>query len=404
VSISLPETGVWRFDDFVLDTQRYVLRSGDDVIRVEPQVFDVLTQLVRNSHRFVTKEELFDSVWGGRFVGEAALTSRIKAARRALRDDGESQRYIRTVRGRGYQFVGTILTDLQSEPAAEALPEPAPPRQHIAFCRAADGVRLAYAVAGEGPPLVRAANWMTHLDYDIESPVWKHWVRDLSLKYQFIRYDERGCGLSDWEATDFIFDDWVTDLESVVEALGLERFPLLGVSQGGAVAVAYAARHPERVSHLVLCGAYARGRAVRAVGDEEKRAAALDLDLARVGWGRDDPAFRQVFAAQFLPDGTRADWAAFDQLQRRTTSPENAVRFLEEFGRIDVRDEAQQVACPTLIMHSRDDHRVPMRFGEELATLIPDSRLVALSSNNHLLTAADPAWRVFRAEVDAFLA
>ncbi len=149
---------------------------------------------------------------------------------------------------------------------------------------------------------------MTHLGYDIESPVWKHRVRDLSLKYRFIRYDERGCGLSDWEATDFTFDDWVADLESVVEALGLERFPRLGVSQGGAVAVAYAARHPERVSHLVLCGAYARGRAVRAVGDEEKRAAALDLDLAPVGWGRDDPAFRQVFAAQFLPDGTRADW------------------------------------------------------------------------------------------------
>lgn len=233
MSISLPETGVWRFDAFVLDTQCYQLRSGDQVIRVEPQVFDVLTQLVRNSHRFVTKEELFDSVWGGRFVGEAALTSRIKAARRALGDDGESQRYIRTVRGRGYQFVGTVLGQHEADPT--------PPRQHIAFCRAADGVRLAYAVAGEGPPLVRAANWMTHLGYDIESPVWKHWVRDLSLEYRFIRYDERGCGLSDWDATDFTFDDWVTDLESVVEALGLERFPLLGVSQGGAVAVAYAA-------------------------------------------------------------------------------------------------------------------------------------------------------------------
>ena len=411
VTLSTPEStptasGVWRFEGFVLDTQRYELRCGDQVIRIEPQVFDVLTQLISNHHRFVSKEELFDSVWGGRFVGEAALTSRIKAARRALGDDGEAQRFIRTVRGRGYQFVAPILADGQSSVAAEPEPpiEQPAPRQHIAFCRAADGVRLAYAVAGEGPPLVRAANWMTHLGYDIESPVWKHWVRDLSLKYRFIRYDERGCGLSDWDAADFTFDDWVTDLESVVEALGLERFPLLGVSQGAAVAVAYAARHPERVSRLVLCSAYARGRAVRAVGDDEKRAAALDLDLARVGWGRDDPAFRQVFAAQFLPDGTRADWAAFDQLQRRTTSPENAVRFLEEFGRIDVRDLAREVSCPTLIMHSRDDHRVPMRFGEELASLIPDSRLVALSSNNHLLTAAEPAWQVFRDEVDAFLA
>jgi pimeloyl-ACP methyl ester carboxylesterase/DNA-binding winged helix-turn-helix (wHTH) protein len=414
VTLSTPESGasvpttagVWRFDDFVLDAQCYELRCGVDVIRVEPQVFDVLTQLVANHHRFVSKEELFDTVWGGRFVTEAALTSRIKAARRALGDDGESQRYIRTVRGRGYQFVGALLPDAPDQPAADVDPavEPPPPRQHIAFCHAKDGVRLAYAVAGDGPPLVRAANWMTHLGYDIESPVWKHWVRDLSLTHRFIRYDERGCGLSDWDATDFTFEDWVADLETVVEALGLERFPLLGVSQGGAVAVAYAARHPEKVSRLVLCGAYARGRAVRAVGDEEKRAAALDLELARVGWGRDDPAFRQVFAAQFLPDGTRADWAAFDQLQRRTTSPENAVRFLEQFGQIDVRDPAREVSCPTLILHSRDDHRVPMCFGEELASLIPDSRLVALSSNNHLLTAAEPAWQVFRAEVSAFLA
>ncbi len=420
VTLSTPEstptsTGVWRFDDFVLDTRRYELRCNGDVIRVEPQVFDVLTQLVSKSERFVSKEELFDSVWGGRFVTEAALTSRIKAARRALGDDGESQRFIRTVRGRGYQFVGTLLGDAPApheavvRSSAPAPSEPAvldepPPRQHIAFCRSVDGVRLAYAVAGDGPPLVRAANWMTHLGYDIESPVWKHWVRDLSARHRFIRYDERGCGLSDWDATDFTFDDWVADLESVVEALGIERFPLLGVSQGGAVAVAYAARHPERVSHLVLSGAYARGRAVRATGEDEKRAAALDLDLARVGWGRDDPAFRQVFAAQFQPDGTRADWAAFDQLQRRTTSPENAVRFLEEFGRIDVRDLARDISCPTLIMHSRDDRRVPLRFGEELASLIRGSRLVALSSNNHLLTASEPAWQVFRAEIDAFLA
>jgi pimeloyl-ACP methyl ester carboxylesterase/DNA-binding winged helix-turn-helix (wHTH) protein len=392
---------VWRFDDFVLDTARYELRRDGDVIRVEPQVFDVMTHLVSNHERFVTKEELFDTVWGGRFVGEAALTSRIKAARHALGDDGESQRYIRTVRGRGYQFVGAIADDVSAQPKA---PESAPPpRQHIAFCRAADGVRLAYAVAGDGPPLVRAANWMTHLGYDIESPVWRHWVRDLAAGHTFIRYDERGCGLSDWETKDFTFDDWVRDLESVVEALGLERFPLLGVSQGAAVAVAYAALHPARVSKLILCSAYARGRAVRAVDAEERLAAALDLDLARVGWGRDDPAFRQVFAAQFLPDGTRADWEAFDHLQRRTTSPDNAVRFLEEFARIDVRDLAQQVSCPTLIMHARDDHRVPMRYGEELAALIPDSRLVALASNNHLLTETEPAWQLFCTELEAFL-
>jgi len=154
----------------------------------------------------------------------------------------------------------------------------------------------------------------------------------------------------------------------------------------------------------VLCGAYARGRAVRAVGEDEKRAAALDLELARVGWGRDDPAFRQVFAAQFLPDGSRADWAAFDELQRRTTSPHNAVRFLQQFAGIDVRDEAMRVQCPTLLMHSRGDHRVPMQACEELRALIPDARLLGLESNNHLLTATEPAWALFRSELAAFLA
>lgn len=398
-----PSAGVWEFDGFVLDLRRYELRRDTAVVRMEPQVFDVLTQLVVNHHRCVTKEELFESVWGGRFVGEAALSSRIKAARRALGDDGTSQHYIRTVRGRGYQFVGTLAT-VGAAGDVPAQHEPPPLRQSVAFCRASDGVRLAYAAVGDGPPLVRAANWMTHLGHDIESPVWRHWVRDLSRNHRFIRYDERGCGLSDWTADHFDFDDWVADLESVVESLGLNRFPLLGVSQGGAVAVAYAARHPERVSKLVLCGAYARGRAVRAADEDEKREAALDLELARVGWGRDDPAFRQVFAAQFLPDGTRADWAAFDQLQRRTTSAENAVRFLEQFAHIDVRDLAGQVACPTLVMHSRDDRRVPMRYGEELATLIPHARFVVLESNNHLLTAAEPGWRVFCDEVDEFLA
>ncbi|MGW0158928.1 alpha/beta fold hydrolase [Mycobacterium sp. NPDC003323] len=397
--MTVPTSRVWRFADFELDTARCELRRDGARVHVEPQVFDVLVLLVSHHDRFVTKEELFDSVWGGRFVGEAALTSRIKAARRALGDDGESQRFIRTVRGRGYQFVGTVAGAAPST----APPQPTAPRQHIAFCHAADGVRLAYAVAGQGPPLVRAANWMTHLGYDIESPVWRHWVRDLAGAHTFIRYDERGCGLSDWEAGDFTFDDWVTDLESVVEAVGLQRFPLLGVSQGGAVAVVYAARHPERVTHLVLCGAYARGRAVRAVGEDEKRAAALDLDLARVGWGRDDPAFRQVFAAQFLPDGTRAEWEAFDHLQRRTTSPENAVRFLDEFSRIDVRDAARRVTCPTLVMHSADDRRVPLRYGEELAALIPDSRLVTLPSNNHLLTESEPAWQTFCSELVSFL-
>lgn len=395
---------VWRFGPFVFDASRYELRYDGTALNVEPQVFNVITHLIENRDRVVTKEELFDVVWGGRFVTEAALTSRIKMARKVLSDDGELQRLIRTIRGRGYQFVGTV-EDEDPSPPVEAPSVPVTPSlsQHVSFCHAADGVRLAYAEVGAGSPLVRAANWMTNLAYDYESPVWRHWVRDLSQDHRLIRYDERGCGLSDWDVGDFTIDDWVADLETVVDALGLERFPLLGVSQGGAVAISYAARHPDRVSSLVLCSAYARGRATRATNDEEKRAAALDLDLARVGWGRDDPAFRQVFAAQFLPAGTRADRDAFDRLQRQTTSPENAVRFLEEFARIDVRDAAVAVECPTLVVHNAGDRRVPRRYGEEFAALIPGARMVSLDSCNHLLTEDEPAWEVFRSQMGSFL-
>lgn len=244
---------------------------------------------------------------------------------------------------------------------------------------------------------------MTHLVLERTSPVWAHWLDGLAHRRRLIRYDERGCGMSDWNAPTFDFDAWVDDLETVVEALGLDRFPLLGVSQGGAVAIAYAARHPERVSRLVLAGAYVQGRAIRASNDAERAEAALDLDLARVGWGRRDPSFMRVFASQFLPEGSPEEWAAFIDFQRQTTSPENAVLFLEEFARIDVSAIASKVSCPTLVLHSLHDARVPASQAVEMAALIPDSELVMLDSSNHLLNADEPAWQEFLARVDNFL-
>ncbi len=245
---------------------------------------------------------------------------------------------------------------------------------------------------------------MTHLDYDHESPVWRHWTEDIAAERTLLRYDERGCGMSDWDVDRFDFDAWVEDLEAVVDSAGLDRFPLLGVSQGGAVAVAFAVRHPERVSRMVLYGSYARGRRVRAADAGSRDEAALDIELARIGWGRDDPSFRQVFTSQFLPDGSRADWDEFNELLRRTTSPENAVRFLETFAQIDVTGEAPKVSCPTLVVHARDDHRVPASAARELAALIPGSRFVLLPGRNHLLRRDEPAWPQFLAELDRFLA
>ncbi len=396
----------YRFEDCEVDLAGYELRRAGQPVHVEPQVFEVLGFLQRNRERLVTKNDLLDAVWGSRFVGESALTSRLKALRKAVGDDGDAQRVVRTVRGRGYQFVAPVveLDDLElSEPAELAA---APPKidQQIRFCTAPDSTLVAYATAGEGPPLVKAANWMTHLDYDWLSPTWRHWLLGLAQNHTLVRYDERGCGLSDWDVDRFTFDAWVDDLELVVDAVGLDRFPVLGLSQGAAVAIAYAVRHPERVSGLVLWGAYGRGRLVRATTDEARREAALDLELARVGWGRGDDTFLQVFTSQFLPDGTREQWAAFNELQRRTISPDNAVRFLETFATIDVLELAAQVRCPTLILHARHDLRVPLASARELAALIPHSRLVPLDSRNHILVEDEPAWPIFLDEVERFLA
>jgi pimeloyl-ACP methyl ester carboxylesterase/DNA-binding winged helix-turn-helix (wHTH) protein len=406
---------LYEFDDCLVDPGRFELRRGGAVEHVEPQVFDVLVHLITHRDRVVTKTELLDTVWGDRFVSESALASRLKSARRAVGDDGSAQRVIRTVFGRGYQFVAPVVEHLPVEVGAagprheardggpEAGGTGAPLPQTIRFCTAPDGARIAYATMGDGPVLVKVANWLTHLDHDRETFVWRHWLEGLASNRTLIRYDERGCGMSDWDVDSFDFDDWVDDLEMVVDAAGLDTFPLLGVSQGAAVAVAFAARHPERVSRLILCGAYGRGRQLRATTEEELRAAALDLEVARVGWGRDDPTFRQMFTSQFLPDGTREQWQEFNELQRLTTSPANAVRFLETFAEIDVTDMAPKVDCPTLVIHSRDDLRVPLASARELAALIPDAQLVSLPSRNHLLLD-EPAWPVFLAEIDRFLA
>lgn len=392
---------VYRFGDCELDLDGYELRRGGEVVHVEPQVFDVLAYLVTHHDRVVPKAELLEAVWGDRFVGEAALTSRIKAARQALGDDGRRQALIATVRGRGYRFVAPVT---RAPVATGSAPAGAHRSQEIRYCFSEDAVRVAYALTGAGMPLVKVANWLTHLDREWSNPVWSHWLDALSERYRLIRYDERGCGLSDWEVPNFGFDPWVDDLELVIDAVGLDRFPLLGISQGGAVAIAYAVRHPDRVTHLILAGAYCRGRLVRAETAAQREEAQVDLAVARVGWLRDDSAFRQVFASQFLPDAPQELWDAFNDLQRATTSVDNVVEFLEIFARIDVSELAPQVRCPTLILHTRGDLRVPEAQAHELATLIPDSRLVMLDSRNHILTEHEPAWPAFLAEIERFLA
>jgi pimeloyl-ACP methyl ester carboxylesterase/DNA-binding CsgD family transcriptional regulator len=275
--------------------------------------------------------------------------------------------------------------------------------QQLRFVTAADGTRIAVASIGSGPPLVRAAHWLSHVEHDLASPVWRPWLAALSREHTYIRYDQRGCGLSDAEVDDFSLDAWVGDLEAVVDGLGLERFPLLGMSQGGAVAIAYAVRHPERVSHLVLAGAYARGALRRATTEAQRLEAATLINLARVGWGRDNPAFRQVFTNLFIPDGTPEQHQWWSELQRLTASPENAARTLEGFYQVDVSHLAAQVRVPTLVMHSRGDARVPLDEGRRIAALIPGAGFVVLESRNHVLLEGEPAWDPFMTALRAFL-
>ena len=392
---------IFVFGDCELDLDRFELRRGGRPRPVEPQVFDLLAVLVRERHRVVPKEELLDTVWGNRFVSESALTSRVKAARQAIGDDGRNQRLIRTAHGRGYQFVASADEAAQPDPVA-SVPS-APPEQEIRFCIAGDGIRLAYATSGAGPPLVKAANWLSHLAYDWESPVWRHWLAELSRRFRLVRYDERGCGLSDWDVGRFSLDDWVDDLETVVDAAGLDRFPLLGISQGGPVAIAYAVRHPERVTHLVLLGSFAQGRRKSARTPDELALAEARVEIVRLGWWRPDPTYRQIFVSRFLPEATQEQWRSFDELQLRSTSPDNAWRFVDAFANIDVTNLAPKLTVPTLIMCSRREPDNRFEQSRLLAALIPKSRLVPLDSSNHLLPERDPAWRHFLTEIDRFL-
>lgn len=276
--------------------------------------------------------------------------------------------------------------------------------QRIRFCTAPDGVRVAYATSGKGPPLVRAPHWLTHLEFDARSPVWRPWLQALGSRNTLVRFDPRGCGLSDREPAEVSFEAWVRDLETVVDAAGLERFALLGASQGAPIAVAYAVRHPERVTKLVLHGAYARGRLARANTPQDQEEAETYVHLARVGWGTENPAFRQVFAMLFLPDGTPEQWRWFNDLSRVSASGDMAARILQVLHHIDVRALAPRLRAPTLLTHARGDARVPFEEGRLLAGLIPDAEFVPLETRNHILIDSDPAWPAFLEAVHGFLA
>ena len=267
--------------------------------------------------------------------------------------------------------------------------------QTIRFTRSPDGTRIAYAESGSGPPIVKAANWLSHLEFDWQSPVWRHWFSFLSSRNRLVRYDQRGCGLSDWEAADMTLGAHVADLEAVVNASGVDRFALFGISQGGAIATEYVLRHPEKITQLVLYGAYGRGWKHR---EAVVQSQALH-DLVRVGWGQDNPAYRRLFANLFVPEANEEQVQWFADLTRITSAPQIAARLLECLGDVNLVERLSEVHVPTLVIHARGDLRIPHAEGRVLAAGIPGARFVTLESRNHILLEHEPAWARF---CDAF--
>jgi DNA-binding winged helix-turn-helix (wHTH) protein/pimeloyl-ACP methyl ester carboxylesterase len=392
--------GAYRFGPFHLDVRERRLSRGGEVIPLRLKVFDTLLVLVENAGRLVTKQELLDTVWPETTVEENNLNHNVSVLRKALGEKATGQQYIETVPRVGYRFAA--LVDAAVSQAGASAAAMATARQEIRYCTTSDGVRLAYATSGSGPPLVKASNWLTHLDFEWGSPIWRHWYTALSRHHRLVRYDERGNGMSQRDVDHGRFDAWVHDLETVVDAAGLDRFPLLGISRGGSIAIAYAVKHPERVTHLVLHGAFAAGVNHAGTPQEIEAHRAL-VSLLRLGWGLNNPAFCKTFTCRFIPEAAPEHQQWFDELQRVSTSPENAARLLERGAEIDVRPLLTQVKAPTLVLHCDRDHAVPPEQGRLLAAEIPGARYVSLPSANHLMLEEEPAWSLFLEELRLFL-
>lgn len=324
------------------------------------------------------------------------LSELLEAAGRTREAEAQRALAARRLREAGMTVPAELAKRSSTRPAASAIP-PA----EVRFCAAPDGVKIAFAQQGEGPPLVKTANWMTHLERDAEGPIWRHWIAEFTTGRSFVRYDQRGNGLSDWKAA-FTQAAFLEDLEAVVDAAGLDRFDLLGLSQGASVALAYAARHPHRVRRIVLLGAYTRGWALRSTPEQLARREAM-LTLSRTGWDEDNPAFRQLFTSLFIPDADAETHHWFNTTQRMSTDGANAYAIQKAGAELDIDGLLGKVKAPTLVAHRREDAVVPFETGRELAQKIVGARFLPLEGRNHFLLEHEPAWRRFADATRVFL-
>jgi DNA-binding winged helix-turn-helix (wHTH) protein/pimeloyl-ACP methyl ester carboxylesterase len=393
---------VFEFGSFRLELREHRLMREGQPIPLTGKAFRTLHALVERHGELVSKQDLMSTVWPETVVEENNLDRNISAVRKVLGDQASGQPFIETVPRVGYRFIAPVTDVTPNAPAREREVE-SPSRQEIRFCVTGDNVRLAYARVGSGHPIVKVADCFNHLDFEWEGPIWRHWVRELGKDFSIVRYDGRGNGLSEWDVADVSFEAWVHDLETVVDAASLEKFALMGHSQGGAVAITYAIRHPERVSQLILCGAYARGAYYRDHPDAVEVRRALET-LVQLNWGRTNPSFFQMVTDLYIPEkATPEQQCWFKDLQLISMSPENLVKYMRACDEINVRSLLPSLSVPTIVFHSDRDRIAPPHEGRILAAEIPGARFVPLASANHVLLADEPAWKVFREELASFM-
>lgn len=392
-------SAIWKLRRLLNDPEAERIVADREWVRFEPVAVNI--DYISLTERAQRDEALA----GEEFADVRAALDQPLLAGLDLPDHPEYQAWLAAMREEAETLRARLLPDLGAR-AGEPLDKPGQlhlARQKIGFAGARDGTRIAWARIGKGPPLLKAANWLNHLELDWDSEVWSPLFQELARDHCLIRYDERGNGMSDWEVDNLGFDAFVTDLEGVVKQSGVERFPLLGISQGAAVAIEYAARNPDRVSHLILWGGYASGWRVDDDSVEARAEREALITLVANGWGRDDSSYRNLFSRALIPGATEAERTAFDEFQRKTVSPANAARFLETFADIDVRHRLSAVKCPTLVMHARGDQRVPVAKGAELASRISGAEFVTLPTDNHLLLGREHSSELFVAHVRQFL-
>jgi pimeloyl-ACP methyl ester carboxylesterase/DNA-binding winged helix-turn-helix (wHTH) protein len=390
----------YRFGNYLLDVDERRLLRDDDEVRLRGKLFDTLRLLVENAGKLVRKDAFMESVWPDSVVEDNNLDYCISQLRKLL----HPEKYIETVPRHGYRFLADVTTLqphgrlIELEPMGESGDAP---DQNIEFFTTSDGVRIAYTVGGQGPVLVRTIHWLSHLDFEWNNPLRREWMSQMMRHNTLLRYDQRGSGLSDWNVGDFSFERTVRDFEELVDAAGLEKFAILGGCQGAAVGIAYAVRHPERVTKLIINGTFANGWPPPGDGAREHLEAMLTL--IRSGWGRDNPAFRQLWTTLFRPDANSLETAWLNELQRVSSSPDNAARMMAEFPNIKILDLLPKIACPTIVLHSRDDGAVPVQEGKLIAARIRGARFIEVPSRNHMVAPGDPGWELFVKEVSLFL-